>query len=108
MISTVERKPCLYYSYIPVLPERQPVRRFDVNELKEIRKRLDTGFGGQEEADEIASELLDEAVVVSAAPEFDIGFDVTLTHGSPRSSPPITLVTPSSKSCTKSAAFIFV
>lgn len=59
-------KPALYYSYIPVLPERQQFRRFDSLGLKEIRKRLDGQFCDQDEVDRITSDIMEDSVMLSS------------------------------------------
>lgn len=58
-------KHALYYSYIPVVPERPQLRRFDASGLKQIRQRLEANFCSQDEIDQITSDMMDDCVVVS-------------------------------------------
>ena len=59
-------KSALYYSYIPVVPDRSHYRKFDTVALKDIRRRLDGGYCAPEEVDQIAQDLMDDCVVVRA------------------------------------------
>lgn len=59
-------KPALYYSYIPVLPERSQYRRFDSAGLKDIRKRLDGPYCDQAEIDQITTDLMEDCVMLSS------------------------------------------
>lgn len=56
------RLPLTYYGNIPVAPELGQVRKIDIGHLREIRKRLDTGFVPVSELEMIAVECLDEIV----------------------------------------------
>jgi len=55
------RPPVTYYTSVPVIGDRQSMRRFDVARLREIRKRLDSGNAPQEEVDTIARDLLEDS-----------------------------------------------
>lgn len=55
------RPPVTYYTAIPVIGDRQNMRRFDVARLREIRKRLDQGSASQEEVDTITRDLLEDS-----------------------------------------------
>jgi protein JSN1 len=54
------RPPVTYYTTVPIIGDRQNMRRFDVARLREIRKRLDSGGATQEEVDSITRDLLDD------------------------------------------------
>lgn len=58
-------KSALYYSYIPVVPDRSHYRKFDTVALKDIRRRLDGGYCAPEEVDQVAQDLMEDCVVVS-------------------------------------------
>jgi hypothetical protein len=61
-------KPSLYYSYIPVVPDRSHYRKFDTVSLKDIRRRLDGGYCSPSDVDQIAQELMDDCTIVSRLP----------------------------------------
>lgn len=60
------RPPVNYYTSIPVIGDRQNMRRFDVARLREIRKRLDSGAASQEDVDAIATDLLEDCADLSS------------------------------------------
>ncbi|GMK59629.1 hypothetical protein CspeluHIS016_0802350 [Cutaneotrichosporon spelunceum] len=60
------RPPVTYYTTIPVIGDRQNMRRFDVARLRDMRKRLDSGNASQEEVDNITRELLEDSADLSS------------------------------------------
>jgi hypothetical protein len=58
-------KSALYYSYIPVIPDRAHYRKFDPASLKDIRRRLDGGYCAPAEVDQIAQDLMEDCTTVS-------------------------------------------
>lgn len=60
------RPPVTYYTTIPIIGDRQNMRRFDVARLRDMRKRLDSGNATQEEVDSITRELLDDCADLSS------------------------------------------
>lgn len=60
------RPPVTYYTTIPLIGDRQNMRRFDVARLRDMRKRLDSGNAPQEEVDSITRELLDDCADLSS------------------------------------------
>jgi protein JSN1 len=63
------RVPGSYFSSIPLIAER-PGRRFDSARLKELRKKLDSGFCELEEIDMITAELMDDCAEVRSCPVY--------------------------------------
>lgn len=51
-----------YYSVIPPAPELGQTRKIDIARLRDVRKRLDTGYVSTEELETLAIECLDEIV----------------------------------------------
>lgn len=56
----------LYYSYIPVLPDRSQYRKFDPVTLKDIRRRLDGGHCSPSEIDQVAQDLMDSCTTLAS------------------------------------------
>lgn len=60
------RPPTTYYTSVPMIGDRQSMRRFDVARLREIRKRLDSGAATQEEVDTITRDLLEDCAELAS------------------------------------------
>ena len=54
--------PSSYFVNIPAAPELAQARKIDIGRLRDIRKRLDTGYVPTKELEVIALECLDELV----------------------------------------------
>lgn len=60
------RPPVTYYTTIPIIGDRQSMRRFDVSRLRELRKRLDSGSASQEDVDTITRDLMEDSADLSS------------------------------------------
>ncbi|KAL7416118.1 hypothetical protein BDY24DRAFT_413024 [Mrakia frigida] len=58
--------PATYYTAIPLINDRTLNRRFDAAKLREIKKRLENPACSIEDFDEVANEVMDDAVDLSS------------------------------------------
>ena len=56
------RPPTMYYTTIPLVPERPHDRHPDVSELRELRKRVDSNTISDEEIEQVAADFFDKIV----------------------------------------------
>ncbi|KAI0255365.1 hypothetical protein BJV78DRAFT_1119714 [Lactifluus subvellereus] len=57
------RPPTMYYTNIPLVPERPHNRRWDASKLRELRKRMDSNTISDEEIEQVAADFLDGEIV---------------------------------------------
>lgn len=70
LVLTEFATPATYYTAIPLINDRTLNRRFDAAKLREIKKRLENPACSIEDFDEVANEVMDDAVDLSSDREF--------------------------------------
>jgi protein JSN1 len=57
------RPPTMYYTTVPLVPERPHNRHWDTSKLYELRKRIDLNTISDEEIEQVATDFLDGEMV---------------------------------------------